>query len=198
MVSPSQPETPRDGSCLFHALLDQCSYIPDLRDVASNHQELQFRIINYGYDFYLKTGKINWAGQSETPEQWKKRMSGSGEWGDEVCLNLACNVLHLTETQAWTDDLTHHLTETKQKLGTEKAKNEDLTHLTISLTKEKIEANLDTPSTSITVKSHGGAAIKHPQILGQYDLVDSIMVRRKPVYRKGDRWIFYGRKSLVE
>ena len=54
---------------------------------------MRFRIINYGYDFYLKTGKVNWAGQSETPVQWKKRMSGSGEWGDEVCLNLACNVL---------------------------------------------------------------------------------------------------------
>ena len=97
----------------------------------------------------------------------------------------------LEAEKARTDDLTLHLT-------TEKAKNEDLTHLTISLTKEKIEANLDTPSTSITVKSHGGAAIKHPQILGQYDLVDSIMVWRKPVYRKGDHWIFYGRKSLVE
>ena len=36
VVSPSQPETPRDGSCLFHALLDQCSYIPDLRGLASN------------------------------------------------------------------------------------------------------------------------------------------------------------------
>ena len=85
----------------------------------------------------------------------------------------------LEAEKARTDNLTLHLT-------TEKAKNEDLTHLTISLTKEKIEANLDTPSTSITVKSHGGAAIKHPQILGQYNLVDSIMVRRKPVYRKGD------------
>ena len=106
--------------------------------------------------------------------------------------------LHLTTEKAKNEDLTLHLTETQQNLTTEKAKNEDLTHLTISLTKEKIEANLDTPSTSITVKSHGGAAIKHPQILGQYDLVDSIMVRRKPVYRKGDRWIFYGRKSLVE
>ena len=104
--------------------------------------------------------------------------------------------LHLTETQAWTHDLTLTLTETQKKLDTEKAKNEDLTHLTISLTKEK--ANQDTPSTSVTVISHSGASIKYPELMGQYNLVDYINVRRRPVYRKGPNWIFYGSKSLVE
>ena len=66
VLSPSQPETPRDGSCLFHALLDQCSYIAELKDGASNHQELRWKIVNYGYDFYLKTGKINWAAAVES------------------------------------------------------------------------------------------------------------------------------------
>ena len=55
-----------------------------------------------------------------------------------------------------------------------------------------------TPSTSITVISHGGDSTKYPKLLGQYDLVDSIMVRGKPVYRKGENWIFYGSKSIVE
>ena len=97
----------------------------------------------------------------------------------------------LEAEKARTDDLTLHLT-------TEKAKNEDLTHLTISLTKEKIEANLDAPATSITVISHSGASIKYPELMGQYNLVEYINVRRKPVYRKGPNWIFYGSKSLVE
>ena len=69
----------------------------------------------------------------------------------------------LEAEKARTDDLTLHLT-------TEKAKNEDLTHLTISLTKEKIEANLDAPATSITVISHSGASIKYPELMGRYDL----------------------------
>ena len=97
----------------------------------------------------------------------------------------------LEAEKARTDDLTLHLT-------TEKAKNEDLTHLTISLTKEKIEANMDAPATSITVISHSGASIKYLELMGQYNLVEYINVRRKPVYRKGPNWIFYGSKSLVE
>ena len=149
VVSPSQPETPRDGSCLFHALLDQCSYIPDLRDVASNHQELRFRIINYGYDFYLKTGKVNWAGQSETPVQWKKSMSGSGEWGDEVCLNLACNVLGVNIVIAVAFQDSNLIIR-----SLDKPKHELFPNLSISLTKEKLDnekARMDnlTPSTSM-------------------------------------------------
>ena len=86
VVSPSQPETPRDGSCLFHALLDQYCYIPDLRDVASNHQELRFRIINYGYDFYLKTEKVNWA---------NLRLLCSGRRG---CLVVVSGVMRFVST----------------------------------------------------------------------------------------------------
>ena len=93
--------------------------------------------------------------------------------------------LHLTTEKAKNEDLTLHLTETQQKLDTEKAKN-------------KIEANLDAPSTSITVISHSGASIKYPELMGQYNLVDYINIWRKPVYRKGPNWIFYGSKSLVE
>ena len=55
----------------------------------------------------------------------------------------------------------------------------DLTNLTISLTKEKLDAKLDnekarvddlTPSTSITVISHSRASIKYPELMGRYDL----------------------------
>ena len=35
-LSPSQKVTPADGNCLFHLLLDQTRYIPDLNDFASN------------------------------------------------------------------------------------------------------------------------------------------------------------------
>ena len=106
--------------------------------------------------------------------QWKKRMSGSGEWGDEVCLNLACNVLgvNIVIAVAFQDS---NLIIRSQK------------SVTISLTKEKLDnekARMDnlTPSTCITVISHSGASIKYPELMGQFNLVDYIKVQRKPVY----------------
>ena len=39
--SPSQKVTPADGSCLFHSLLDQTRYIPDLNDIASSSTEFR-------------------------------------------------------------------------------------------------------------------------------------------------------------
>ena len=35
-LSPTQEDTPGDGSCLFHAILDQLRYC-ELRDEVSNH-----------------------------------------------------------------------------------------------------------------------------------------------------------------
>ena len=52
--------------------------------------------MNYGHDFFLKTGKVPWLYVEETPQQWKQKMSRVGEWGDDVALNLACNVLGVT------------------------------------------------------------------------------------------------------
>ena len=35
--------------------LDQISYNPDLQDFAENEIELQLKVMNYGYDFFIKT-----------------------------------------------------------------------------------------------------------------------------------------------
>ena len=93
----SENETPRDGSCLFHGLLDQMQKNPDLQDEASSHLELRWKIVNYGCDSFIKTGKLGWI-HPETPEDWRKKMSrpdefGQYEWGDDVALQLATNVL---------------------------------------------------------------------------------------------------------
>ena len=39
---------------------------------------------------------LTWLYVEETPQQWKQKMSRVGEWGDDVALNLACNVLGVT------------------------------------------------------------------------------------------------------
>ena len=122
----------------------------------------------------------------------------SGEWGDEDCLNLACNVLGVNIVIAVAFQDSNLIIR-----SLDKPKHELFPNLTISLTKEKLDnekARMDnlTPSTCITVISHSGASIKYPELMGQFNLVDYIKVQRKPVYRKGPNWIFYGSKSLVE
>ena len=91
----SDKETPKDGSCLFHGLLDQMSQNPDLQDEASSHLELIWKIVHYGYDNFLKTRKLVWT-HEETPEEWRKKMSSPDEWGDDVVLQLATNVLSVS------------------------------------------------------------------------------------------------------
>ena len=58
----------------------------------TNYNQLRCKIVNYGYDLFLKTGKMVWT-HPETPEVWRKKMSRPYEWGDDVALQLASNVL---------------------------------------------------------------------------------------------------------
>ena len=53
------------------------------------------KIVNYGSDLYLRTGKLAWSFDSAigTPDDWKKKVKNGGCWRDEVFLYLASNVL---------------------------------------------------------------------------------------------------------
>ena len=94
-VSPSQKDTPQDGNCLFHSLLDQVRYNPELHDFAEDHLEFRYKVVNYGYDLFLKTRKLVWSNDPAlgTPREWKTMMMEPGEFGDEAALTLASNVL---------------------------------------------------------------------------------------------------------
>ena len=96
-VSPSQPNTPKDGNCMMSYILDQLSFDPYQRSFAKSPQQLRMKILDYGYDLFIRTGKLVWSFDPEigSPEQWKERMSQDGEWGDEIFLHLAANVLSL-------------------------------------------------------------------------------------------------------
>ena len=87
--------TPQDGNCMIHCLLDQMNCTPGLEDFADSHQDLRWKVCNYGYDMFLRTGKLSWSFDPEvgTPMDWKKRMFNDGCWGDEVFLHLASNIL---------------------------------------------------------------------------------------------------------
>ena len=58
---------------------------------------LRWKICNYGYDFYLRTGGLNWSFDPEIASlaEWKREMSQDGCWGDEIFLVLASNILQL-------------------------------------------------------------------------------------------------------
>ena len=91
-LSPSQKVTPADGNCLFHSLLDQTRYIPDLNDFASNSTEFRTKIISLGYSNFIQNNKLIWSYDPSlgTPLEWKEKML---QVGDEAALNLASNVL---------------------------------------------------------------------------------------------------------
>ena len=51
-------ETPGDGSCMFHALLDQIKSNPSLPDYAENHWELRYKLVFEGCDKVID--KLHW------------------------------------------------------------------------------------------------------------------------------------------
>ena len=94
----SKKITPGDGSCMFHALLDQIQSIPDLEDYASSHYELRWKIVSDGYKLFLETEKLSWPDGGPdwgSKKNWKNRMLDPHEWGDEIVLSLASNLLEL-------------------------------------------------------------------------------------------------------
>ena len=90
----SDKETPADGSCLFHALLDQIQSNPSVPLFAESHWELRYKIVCEGYEQFLVTDKVPWPNECSIKE-WKMKMLNQNEWGDEVVLVLASNILQV-------------------------------------------------------------------------------------------------------
>ena len=93
----SDKVTPRDGSCMFHAILDQILNIPSLQDYASSHFELRWKIVSDGYKSFLETDKLEWPNDPMcgSKRKWKTEMLDPTTWGDEVVLSLASNLLEV-------------------------------------------------------------------------------------------------------
>ena len=69
-------------------------YEDRLKDCADSHQSLRWKIVNYGYDMFIKTGVLTWVAPG-TPLDWKNRMMKDGYWGDDVFLQLTSNILEI-------------------------------------------------------------------------------------------------------
>ena len=93
----SDMKSPADGSCMFHAILDQIQNNPSLSSYAESHWELCWKIVSEGYDKFLKTDLLCWPDDPlvGSKKEWRKKMLDPNEWGDEVVLNIASNLLEV-------------------------------------------------------------------------------------------------------
>ena len=95
--SPTQPETPPDGNCMVHAIMDQMSYDPVHAFTASTLDHHQLRVLIASSLLNLiDQGKIDWNDEIRggSPSNWIEKMTCSGTYCDEVFLTAACLFLH--------------------------------------------------------------------------------------------------------
>ena len=91
--SPTQPETPPDGNCMVHAILDQMRYDPAHSFTASTLDHHQLRVlIATSLLNLIDEGMIDWNNEiwGGSPEDWIRKMKLSGTYCDEVFLTAAC------------------------------------------------------------------------------------------------------------
>ena len=88
-------KTPGDGSCMFHALLDQIQLNPSLPPFAENHWELRYKIVYEGFEKFID--KLEWPNDPKVGSKldWKNNMTSPSTWGDEIVLQLASNLLEV-------------------------------------------------------------------------------------------------------
>ena len=91
----SENETPGDGSCMFHALLDQIDSHPSLPPYAENHWELRYKIVCEGFEKFID--RLEWPNDPKVGSQiaLKRKVMNPSTWGDEVVLQLTSNLLEV-------------------------------------------------------------------------------------------------------
>lgn len=96
-LSISQPETPADGSCFIHALIDQMSYDPLWKNVKFDILRLRAKVI-LSLDNLILKGKLVWAdcdptGELGSKEIWANNMKDSATFADHIFIYLAAEYL---------------------------------------------------------------------------------------------------------
>ena len=95
-LSPTQIQTPADGNCMMWALFEQLKYSSNLKTFASDQEDFRRKIVTIGFDLFIATERLEWQYDPEIglPEEWKSSMLENGNFGDEIFLQLTCNVLN--------------------------------------------------------------------------------------------------------
>ena len=92
VLSATQPQTPADGNCFIHCILDQIMYDPQLRFMSFSLDTFRSTIVN-SLNFMIGLERIE---SPLTPSQrldWLNRMGTDGEFADHIFLQLTANVL---------------------------------------------------------------------------------------------------------
>ena len=81
---------------MMWALFDQLQYSPHLKTFAKDQADLRKKIVNIGFDLFIATERLEWQYDPEIglPEEWKANMLEDSCFGDEIFLQLTCNVLN--------------------------------------------------------------------------------------------------------
>ena len=89
-LSSSQPNTPADGNCLFHSLLDQVRILNIQSDFKSHLDVRTACVCNFLP--MLEIDLIIWI-DDEDMNDWIDRMSKPGVFGDEYCMQIFANLV---------------------------------------------------------------------------------------------------------
>ena len=78
---------------MMWALFDQLQYSSHLKTFAKDQADLRQ---NISFDLFISTERLEWQYDPENglPEEWKANMLEDSCFGDEIFLQLACNVLN--------------------------------------------------------------------------------------------------------
>ena len=82
-VSPTQPCTPSDGNCMYHALADQTSF--------KDHLDARHQVVTSVYEMIEKN--ILYWNDSKPLSDWIESMMIPGTFGDAYSLQIAANIL---------------------------------------------------------------------------------------------------------
>ncbi len=93
-LSESQPNTPKDGNCLVHAVRDQMLADPKLKTIAQakDHGQLRAMVVHQ-LPLLEATGKISWPGH-QPMDQWIGTMLNDATFCDHIFLQLTAEVFN--------------------------------------------------------------------------------------------------------
>ena len=92
-LSPSQPQTPGDGNCYLHGIIDQIGYDTNLKQLDLDIHSLRKWVVN-NLKVMILTKKFEWIDGFGSQEQWVEEMSKTGTQADEVFIRLSSEILN--------------------------------------------------------------------------------------------------------
>ena len=92
VLSATQPQTPADGNCFIHCILDQILYDPQWRFMSFTSDTFRSAIVN-SLNLMIETQRIESPLTQSQRLEWLNQMGTNGEFADHIFLQLTANVL---------------------------------------------------------------------------------------------------------